>query len=305
MGTVLFPAFTNYFGGDKEQSWRTICVIPAAIGLAWSLVIVFISDDAPMGYYKEMKKNGTMDSTYGTANFARAAWTDKNTWCLSLQYAACFGVELMMNNGASLYFIDEFGQSTESAAAIASLFGWMNLFARFAGGKLSDTLNLKYGMRGRLWLQSTCLLLEGTLIVVFAQIKSLGAAIAVMCIFSIFVQAAEGAVYGVVPYVSRNVTGASAGIVGAGGNVGGICFSSCFRQLSYKNAFLVMGGLVMGSSLLNLFVHIPGHAGLVMGEDTKVVVSARDRHRRRQERLREERRHQRSATPAATSTTNS
>lgn len=182
----------------------------------------------------------------------------------------------------------------QTAAVIASLFGWMNLFSRFAGGKLSDILNMSHGMRGRLWLQSFCLLLEGALIVVFANMTSLGAAIAVMCIFSIFVQAAEGAVYGVVPYVSTTVTGASAGIVGAGGNLGGIILSSCFRQLSYKTAFLVMGGLVMGSSILNAFIHIPGHAGLVTGEDSEVVVSARDRHRRRQERLRDERRRSRS-----------
>lgn len=113
----------------------------------------------------------------------------------------------------------------------------------------------------------------------FANISSLGAAIAVMCIFSIFVQAAEGAVYGVVPYVSTAVTGASAGIVGAGGNVGGMSFAACFRQLSYKTAFLVMGGLVMGSSLLNLFIRIPGHAGLITGRDSEVVVTARERHR--------------------------
>ena len=183
-----------------------------------------------------------------------------------------------------------------SAAIIASLFGWMNLFARFAGGKMSDMLNLSHGMRGRLFLQSICLLLEGALIVVFAQMQSLGAAIAVMCIFSIFVQAAEGAIYGVVPYVSTKVTGASAGIVGAGGNIGGIVFSSCFRQLPYKTAFVVMGGLVMGSSLLNVFIHIPGHAGLITGEDSEIVVTARDRHRRRMERLHEERRRQQSSS---------
>lgn len=172
-----------------------------------------------------------------------------------------------------------------TAAIIASLFGWMNLFARFAGGKLSDILNMSHGMRGRLFLQSSCLLLEGALIIVFANMTSLGSAIAVMCIFSVFVQAAEGAVYGVVPYVSTKVTGASAGIVGAGGNLGGILFSSCFRQLSYKTAFLVMGGLVMGSSILNAFIHIPGHAGLVTGEDSKVISAERDRHRRQVERL--------------------
>ena len=49
MGTILFPAFTKYFGGDSEKSWRTICVIPAAVAFAWGLMLPFISDDAPMG----------------------------------------------------------------------------------------------------------------------------------------------------------------------------------------------------------------------------------------------------------------
>lgn len=73
-----------------------------------------------------------------------------NTWLLFVQYACCFGVELTMNNAAALYFKDEFNQSTESAAAIASIFGWMNLFARGMGGFISDWANARMGMRGRI-----------------------------------------------------------------------------------------------------------------------------------------------------------
>lgn len=55
MGTILFPAFRDHFG-SAEQSWRTICVIPASIAFAVGAILPFISDDAPMGNYREMKK---------------------------------------------------------------------------------------------------------------------------------------------------------------------------------------------------------------------------------------------------------
>jgi MFS transporter, NNP family, nitrate/nitrite transporter len=54
--------------------------------------------------------SGTMSFIRGSLNF--------NTWLLFIQYAACFGVELTMNNAASAYFREEFDLTTESAAAI-------------------------------------------------------------------------------------------------------------------------------------------------------------------------------------------
>lgn len=115
-----------------------------------------------------------------------------------------------------MYFTSEFGLSTVQAAAVGSIFGWMNIFARAVGGLCSDKLNLKIGMRGRLWLQTILLLLEGITIIVFAYARNLGGAIATMCVFSVFTQAVEGAIYGVVPYVSKLYTGSVAGLVGAG-----------------------------------------------------------------------------------------
>jgi NNP family nitrate/nitrite transporter-like MFS transporter len=53
--------------------------------------------------------------------------------------------------------------STEAAASIASIFGWMNLFARGLGGFLSDISNAYRGMRGRLIWQFMCFALEGQL----------------------------------------------------------------------------------------------------------------------------------------------
>merc|ERR1712113_770477 len=115
------------------------------------------------GNYAEMKKNGTMAEVSAAASFRQGA-LNFNTWLLFIQYACCFGVELTMNNAAALYFVEEFGQSTESASAIASIFGWMNLFARGLGGFCSDKLNAKMGMRGRLWTQTVLLACEGALV---------------------------------------------------------------------------------------------------------------------------------------------
>jgi len=92
-----------------------------------------------------------------------------------------------MNNGAARSFKDEFDQTTESAAAIASIFGWMmNLLARGLGGYIiSDRANAKMGMRGRLLVQTICLAAEGALVLVFANTGSLVAAIAAMAFFSL------------------------------------------------------------------------------------------------------------------------
>ena len=168
-----------------------------------------------------------------------------------------------MNNVAALYFKEEFEQSTESAAAIASIFGWMNLFARGVGGFMSDRANAKMGMKGRLIAQTVFLFFEGIFVLVFAQSEQLGVAIVILVFFSMFVQAAEGSSYGIVPYVNP-VTGSIAGIVGAGGNSGAVACGMCFRELDYKDAFIIMGFCILGSSLLSPLVRILGQSSLIL-----------------------------------------
>ena len=269
MGSALFPLFKLFFHGNSEKAWRTVCVVPAVAAFASGVMIYFISDDAPKGNYSEMKKHGTMAEVSAAASF-RSGAVNVNSWILFFQYACCFGVELTMDNAAALYFTDKFGQSTASAAAIASIFGWLNLFARGLGGYFSDFGNRKLGMRGRLLVQTAFLLCEGALILIFANTNSLGGAIAVLVFFALFNQGTCGATYGIVPYVDPPVTGAVSGIVGAGGNAGAIGFGLAFRQLNYKEAFVVMGCTVLGSSLLSFLIVIKGHAGLVFGKDAPV-----------------------------------
>lgn len=283
VGSFLFPLFRDrVYDGNAEKSWRTICVIPAAVAAAWGLVVASISDDAPMGNYKDMRHAGTMDRFFFTTALRSGA--KLNTYILCVQYACCFGVELVMNNASVLYFSSEFGLSTEDASLLGFIYVSMNLFARALGGYFSDQLNLKSGLRGRLWLQSILLLLQGVAILSFAFANTLPGAIATICVFFFFTKAAEGAIFGVVPYVSKLYTGSVSGLVGAGGNVGSVVFGLGFRSMEYRDAFIMMGSIAMASSILSAWIRIPCHAGMLSGEDNHAVVKARERYMRRRDR---------------------
>jgi len=146
---------------------------------------------------------------------------------------------------------------------------------------MSDMCNAWDGMRGRIAWQTCCLLCEGLSTILFVYSKTLVTSILTLALFSFFVQATEGSTFGIVPYVNPKITGSIVGVVGAGGNVGGICFSLLFREYSYERAFTTMGWCVVGSSLLSFFILIQGHAGLTCGKDAPEVRTALRRRNRR------------------------
>lgn len=288
MGSIVFPLFKKMYGDEgsatvgeegfdraSDFAWRAACVVPAFFCLVMAFVVVKYSDDSPKGNYKKRKRQGNMPAVSTTANIKVAA-SNLNTWILFVQYGCCFGVEITMINACALYFHTVFGLSTESAAAIASIFGWMNLFARGVGGFVSDLSNSNYGIRGRLGVQVVLLLFEGVFVIFFGHTQSLAMAICAMVILSVFVQASEGSTYGIVPYISPSVTGSIAGIVGAGGNVGGVAFSLVFREFSYATSFTLMGAMVMTSALVSFGFILRGHATLCIGGDSADVVRRRD-----------------------------
>jgi NNP family nitrate/nitrite transporter-like MFS transporter len=121
-------------------------------------------------------------------------------------------------------------------------------------------------MRGRLWVHTICLLGEGILVFVFVNTNTLAGAICTLVFFSIFVQACEGAAYGIVPYVDVQRTGTISGIVGAGGNMGAVMFGFCFRELSYYHAFMAMGSVICGVAFLSPFICIDGQAHMLRGK---------------------------------------
>jgi NNP family nitrate/nitrite transporter-like MFS transporter len=108
--------------------------------------------------------------------------------------------ELTMNNAAALYFKeDEFGRPTAAAIA-ASIFGWMNLFARGFGGYFSDKANAKMECVDASLSKPFCSSFRGALVLVFANTSSLGGAIAVMIVFSALSRLLRGSTFCIVPY---------------------------------------------------------------------------------------------------------
>lgn len=270
MGTALYPLFKIIWGGDETMAWRTVTLVPAFVAFCTGIIVIRTSDDCPKGNYKTLKMSGEMPEISAAASF-RGGAVDINTWLLYIQYACCFGVELTVNNAAVSYFVNRFELTIESASAIASIFGFMNIFARGIGGWASDKASEKMNMRGRILVQATLLILEGICIFIFAQMNNLAASVVMLTVFSIFVQSAEGSTYGIVPYVNANAPGAVAGIVGAGGPTGAVCFGLVFRALpdDPQRAFNIMAGVVVGSGLICALINIKGHRGLFCGKDTE------------------------------------
>lgn len=123
MGSALFPLFKLFFGDDdshsREMAWRTVFVVPAVVSLIASYVIWAHCDDSPKGDYRERVRQQEITVVSPTASLCAAA-QNWNVVVLLIQYACCFGVEVTMTNATAIYFRDEFGQTTVSAAAIAS-----------------------------------------------------------------------------------------------------------------------------------------------------------------------------------------
>ena len=156
---------------------------------------------------------------------------------------------------------DQFDLDLTLAGTLASSYGLMNLYARSLGGYASDVASSKFGMRGRLWCLWLVQTLEGILCIFMALAKdSLGTTILCMVLFSIAVQASEGASYGIVPYITRRALGVASGYIGAGGNAGStICMAAFFTSASIEtyDGIMYMGFTIIAVTLLVVPIHFP------------------------------------------------
>lgn len=108
-----------------------------------------------------------------------------------------------MDNIVAGYFYDRFGVNLEAAGALAASFGLANVASRPGGGVVSDKMGRRFGMRGRLWGLWVVQTVAGLLCVLLGRVETLWGSVVVMCCFSVFVQAASGLTFGVVPFVSK------------------------------------------------------------------------------------------------------
>jgi NNP family nitrate/nitrite transporter-like MFS transporter len=252
---LVFAGFVA-LGFSDAIGWRLSMVAAGAVCMITGVAYFFFTTDLPDGNFSELRAKGEHVSVEkGKGSFLLAA-KDYRVWALFFIYAACFGIELTINNIAAIYYMDYFGLGLKTAGLVAGLFGLMNIFARTTGGFISDKFVEKGGLKGRVRWLFIALFIEGMALLLFSQMRVLVLAIPTMIVFSLFVQMSEGATYSVVPFINKKALGSVAGIVGAGGNMGAVAAGFLFRyeSISYPQALMILGGLVTVFSVFSLLV---------------------------------------------------
>lgn len=257
---ILMPLIFSgmlMLGVNEAFGWRLAMMVPGVVMFFTGIGYWLFTQDAPNGNFSELRARGELPEANGENGAKQsflAAAKDIRVWALFVVYGLCFGVELTINNIAAIYFFDKFDLTLATAGLIAGLFGLMNIFARTLGGVFSDLFAKQGGLKGRVRWLFIALICEGIALVAFSQMHVLSLAIGIMLVFSLFVQMAEGATYGVVPFINKKALGAVAGIVGAGGNVGAVGAAFLFRSenLSYQQGLFYLGitVLVLASCVL-------------------------------------------------------
>jgi NNP family nitrate/nitrite transporter-like MFS transporter len=244
---VIFATIVG-FGYTKAEAWRYAMIVPGIMLLIMGFLYYRYTKDTPAGNYSEINRLKIASKTDWSI------LSDWRIWSLALAYAVCFGMEITFDGVAALHFTDTFKLSQKSAGFWAGTFGFMNIFARALGGIASDKVGGKYGMKGKGLLLAAMLLMEGCGIILFANAGSLGLAILSMISFALFLKMANGATFGITPFVNEKNVGMVSGIVGAGGNVGGMLFGFLFKseRITYVQAFQYIGYIVIGVSIIVL-----------------------------------------------------
>jgi len=218
-------------GADISQAWRMAMIVPPILFMMIVVLMKCFCWDTPTKARFTVADTGktTKASLWDYVEVCK----DIRVVVMIFQYSACFGTELAMNAQLATHFRTYFQMNSGDAAVLAGCFGLMNLFARSLGGVISDVLFAKFDFPGRLWAQFIALFGEGLMLFAFANIDSSQPwylALIVLIFFSLFVQAAEGTSYGIVPFMNPPQLACISACVGAGGNLGAVISLWCFYK---------------------------------------------------------------------------
>jgi len=204
--------------------------VPATIFVVLATWIFFFTQDTTTGKFNV--------ALLGKAKKADCkqylqCMADYRVVVMIMQYGACFGSELVMNTKLAMHFSDYFGVNLVAAGALAMSFGAMNLFARSLGGIASDWASARWGMSGRLWTHFLSLFFQAIFQFGLGLITSdMGWpwALLMVVMMAIFVNAAEGTSYGIVPYMIPEQLAIVSAVVGAGGTAGAVIALNFFYR---------------------------------------------------------------------------
>ncbi len=264
--------------GSESLAWRYAMVGPGILLLIMGFVYLKFTQDTPEGNYDQVKQ--PQSPKQDKVNLLETV-KDHRVWILFLIYGSCFGVELIVNSKAALYFYDYFNMDIKTAGMIAGLFGLMNLFARSTGGWLGDKFGAKAGLSGRVKWMFVALVMEGIALVIFSRMGTIPTIIASLLVFSLFVQMSEGATFSVVPFINNKALGLVSGIVGAGGNAGAVAGMFLFKKqltgLEWTDSFFYLGLIVICISFLSFFIRFSSKTESDLKQEMKTYLVEKEK----------------------------
>lgn len=195
----------------------------------------------------------------------------KQVAILDWAYLITFGTELAVVSILAMFYVDWFDLPKITAALLAGVYPFLNLFARPGGGWISDKIGRKL-----------------TLIITFSGIAisflalgnvdketwSITWVVGLTILAGIFSQAGSGAIFAMVPLIQRRLTGQIAGNVGAFGNVGAVMFLTVNTLVDYDEFFMIIGlSAVVVLALIVAFLEEPkGHMTEILDDGTVEVI---------------------------------
>lgn len=269
---------------SEYWAWRlAFPLCPLIIILFISILILIFGYDTPTGSWHKrhinttevpkepiehiemIDKLSTIEKTSRAPTFQNILKTtiSLQTIIVALPYLCSFGSELAVEGIISDFYIQTARDRNNilwnytTGGYWAAAFGLFNIFSRPLGGYISDVVYRKQDLRAKKCLLIVLGIMHGLFFISISLINpKIYSLIGLMTGAALCLQAASGAIFGLVPLIHPNFNGIVSGVTGASGNIGGILFGLVFRFFgsNYLKSLCIIGIFSVCSNIIVAFI---------------------------------------------------